>query len=78
MRGGNVDDGGAEFFGDGGEGVRHGDGIGHGEERGTGGGALIVSGLRVTGDERADEDADAEGADYEEGGENFTAAHPVE
>ena len=78
LGGGDVDDGGAKFFRDGGKGVRHRDGIGHGEECGAGGGALVVSGLRVAGDQRADHDADGERADDEESGENFAAAHPAE
>ena len=70
LRGGDIHDGGAELFGDGGEGVGEGDGIGDGEERGAGGG-LVVRGLRVAGDQRADQDADGEGADDEEGGEDL-------
>ena len=77
LRGGDVDDGRAKFFGDGREGVREGDGIGNGEERGAGGG-LVVGGLRVAGDYSADHDADGESADDEERGENFAAAHPAE
>src|SRR5271156_16508 len=49
LGGGDVDYGGAEFFGDGGEGVGEYDGIGHGEQGGAGGG-LVVGGLDVTGD----------------------------
>jgi len=77
LRSGDVDDGGAEFLGYGGEGVGKRNGIGHGEKRGPGGG-LVVGGLHVSGDYCADDDADAEGENDEQRGEDFAAAHPAE
>jgi len=75
LSGGNINDRGADLFRNGGKGIRKDHGIGQRKERGAGG-ALVVSGLGVAGDHGADHDAEAQGKDNEQGGENFAAAHP--
>ncbi len=78
LRGGDVYDRGAKPFRDSGKGSRERDRIGDDQQRGAASRSLSARGLRVTRNQGADQDADAEREGHEEGGKNLAAAHPAD